>query len=286
MEFSEPRNLYVLIDLNKERLTLGGLLTILVEASMICENSNKTNIILSIQGNLLGQALTPEKIENIGKGLSIPTNIVYAPPSTVDWPDQSEIENDFSYFSLKRVNDLYSKTLIKPVLSWNNQLTMSVAKSLSHLPNDVIGVHLKQQNTDVSEISNADIPVWIEAINRVSSAQQITFLLLGEDNIPKELLSTTNLISATSLKLGLVEQLAAVQSISGIIGTASGFMSGAIFSDVPYIIFKHEQHHAAEMEQEIGAGSNFGFASKNQLLLRKMPTVPELENAFNRLLSK
>ena len=34
MDFSEPQNLYVIIDLNKERLTLGGLLTILGDVSI------------------------------------------------------------------------------------------------------------------------------------------------------------------------------------------------------------------------------------------------------------
>ena len=285
MDFNKHQDLHVMIDLERERLTLGGLLTILVEASIICENSNRTNIVLSIQGKLQGQPLTPEKIENIAKGLSIPTNVVYNSPLTVDWPIQSETESDFSYFSLQRVKELYARNQIKPVLCWNSELTTSVAKALAQLPNSVIGIHLKQQHITNSEIGNADIPVWIEAINRVSSNWKISFLLLGEDIITEDILATTNLISANSLNLSLVEQLAAIQLMSGIIGTASGFMSGAIFSTVPYVIYKHEHHDVAEMNREIGVRNSFDFASFNQLFLRKMPTVLELENALNRLIS-
>jgi hypothetical protein len=67
-----------------------------------------------------------------------------------------------------------------------------------------------------------------------------------------------------------------IQNSVGFIGTASGICSGAVFSEVPYFVYKSPEHHKEQFEKELKKQETFPFSALNQKIIRKIPDTKTL----------
>src|SRR2546422_4286018 len=59
----------------------------------------------------------------------------------------------------------------------------------------------------------------------------------------------------------------------GFMGMASGLCQMAIFGRKPYAIFKHPDHHAKQMNAELGTATGFSFSLPTQSFWRETETT-------------
>ena len=149
--------------------------------------------------------------------------------------------------------------------------------------------HKKKFITYVFKLILSNKNIYLELITNVTSIRvnlsiinypDISFFLIGDDEVEIDLSSIPNVVSAKDYDLNLAQQLALVSKSYGFIGMASGISSAANFSDIPYVIIKDPSHHSYEMEEELGEGDYFNFSCESQFLWRKQQSVDLLNNAL------
>ena len=64
------------------------------------------------------------------------------------------------------------------------------------------------------------------------------------------------------------------------LGMASGPCNVAIFSKIPYAIYKNPDHHSKEMKRELGTKDHFSFAGSYQKIYRMKETEANLREHF------
>jgi hypothetical protein len=134
-----------------------------------------------------------------------------------------------------------------------------------------IVVHLKNNPLVIGE-SNADSAAWAEFFSRSSAALPAAFFLIGDDPIAPSIRDLPNVVVTRAFGADLTLDLALIAEAEGFMGMAAGPCTMAIFSDVPYAVFKNPAHHAAAMIGEIGDADRYGFALPGQYIYRRLET--------------
>ena len=262
---------------------LGNLLIIRQEMELLAQWNNTSTVVIHFVGNLkepvpvfFYEAFSSE----------IEFNFVFSQDSIgpFDWPPQ-DLLTKWKYSSFKRLALLVKNTGCPLQLQWPAFVLEKARAVFSGLTSqkdgNITAIHLKRQSTNREE-SNADSDAWKSLFEENMASR---FFLLGNDLIPDEILELPNVISAKQLNMSLAAQLAFCSIADGFLGMASGVCPGAIFSDVPYIIFKHPNHHTKEMEDEIGNADHFPFAKNKQKLWRKVDNIDNLRKAWSMIKS-
>lgn len=261
-------------------LSLGNLLTFRQEIEIVASLRNKDRAVLyfsddsHLQVPFLKDALTSR--------LSIETRSGY--PTEIDWPPSDPEIGRWPYGSLRRISLLSRISKTFPVLHWPAPIENEAKKQICQLKNNedfLIAVHLKQQSAN-SEESNANFAAWG---NFFAANKDCRFLLLGKDLPPPSILELKNVFFAEQTQMSLPVQLAAAAMSDGFMGMASGICSAAIFSEIPYVIFKHPAHHPEEMKIELNADSRFPFSKPTQQLWRVLDRCENLQIALERILN-
>lgn len=143
-----------------------------------------------------------------------------------------------------------------------------------------IGLHLKNiSGADAAKnMSSAKQDVWQKFLLDATKKHRLNFVLLGDDSVSESIGSIANIYSAKefgAINFGL--QMAILSECSGFMGMMSSISNMAIFSTVPYAIFKNPEHHKNEMIAELGNGNSYSFANKYQKVIRAHETVNLLE---------
>ena len=146
-------------------------------------------------------------------------------------------------------------------------------------------IHLKNATHEQSQ-SNANFGEWAAFLKVCTSRYDVKFILIGNERLPDQIRRLPNVIVSQDLGSSLARDLALVQTACAFMGMASGPCSVAIFSDIPYLIYKHPDHHQEEMAQELGDGQRFSFATPAQKILREFETNKILMSEFTRLYSQ
>ena len=143
-------------------------------------------------------------------------------------------------------------------------------------------VHLKNNPNDLQ--SNANFESWSNFFLHVLNKKyKVKFNLIGNDEIDKRVSNLSNVI-VTKENGGNTElDIALVLSAFLFLGMSSGPCNAAIFSDVPYIIWKHPEHHAEEMNRELKDNNSFSFSSENQLFFREYDELQSLIENFEAM---
>lgn len=149
-----------------------------------------------------------------------------------------------------------------------------------------IGLHLKKiSDADLEKsLSSAQQDIWYEFLLLSTKKYKLNFILLGDDPIITEIKLIPNIISAKevgAINFGL--QMAILSECSGFMGMMSAICNMAIFSPLPYAIFKNPEHHKHEMIAELGYGSSYAFANKHQRIIRSHETVDLLDIELKRM---
>ena len=259
-------------NLDIEKPTLGGLLTLLVEASLIMGNEDTEDLNLYIFGSNLDINWLNKMKDQILNHHFYKINVFLKQPIRECYPFDTHTKSGFSYYSTKRIQDLYLKLKIKPTLLWANNLNQTLLQKTKNLSPKIITVHLKRVPPfDVNE-SNAQAQIWAEALKSyLNFFSELNVILVGNDPTPAEIELSPRIIRADEIGLTLGEQMNLIQNSMGFIGTASGICSGAVFSEVPYFIYKSPEHHKEQFERELENNKDFTFSMSNQKIIRKIP---------------
>jgi len=261
-------------DLSVEQPSLGGLLVLRQELEMLAESRRADSIDLIVNGHepsFLHDALRSTFRWNIREGSDLADS----------WPPSSErTSSGFTYGSFARVLRLWKQTSLRPRLRWPESLLTATQKKIAPwLP--LISVHLKWTSPFRPEKSNAEPQEWRSFF--AANAKR-RFLVLGDES-PREATSgLKNVTLAHELGLSLAEQLCSVTLSQGFLGMSSSFCQCAIFSRIPYAVFKHPSHHAHEMTVELGESEDWAFAETRQKMWLTRATADKLQEALDLLL--
>lgn len=187
------------------------------------------------------------------------------------------IHPERTYLSYAGITDLARQTQRRPILSWNS----SIEQRMQSIPQPFFTILLKGSGRDDPEDSNSEVSSWEAFFDAVDTRNR--FILLGPDPINYALAKRENISWAQDLGLSLSEQLCLVHHSQGFLGMASGICQSAIFSSIPYAIFKHPKHHAEEIEQELMGKRYYPFSGPNQYVNRMTDTTTNLLEAFHGL---
>lgn len=161
----------------------------------------------------------------------------------------------------------------------------------SHGPDAfAVAVHVRRQVADAHSTSggmverDGNYDVWEAFFDEAQRRHPETvFVVLGRAvEWPRHLLRRRDIVLLKCLGLGLLDELAMIESCDLFMGLVSGPSTMAFFSDTPYALFVQEHYApttAAVVEVEEGA-ARLPFACANQTLLWEPPTLENLLAAF------
>lgn len=271
-------------ELLKEGITLGGMLIFRQELEMLAFEKD----VKSIRVHFLMQpqnsnADLPKFISHVLMSqyqFCIESGVV---PVAGSWPVQNDRSKQFfSYQSFSRVVSLWKITNRFPELMWDKVVLQRAALLRDRFIGKIFTIHLKRVSDNLLD-SNADFNEWLAFFKKQAVPGKVEFLILGSDKIPQTIIDVPGVYSAEALGFSLSEQLTLVGLSDGFLGMASGLCQAAILSKVPYVIFKHPQHHADEMRRELGEHDGLPFALGNQRVLRMPANVVNINNAFQTI---
>jgi hypothetical protein len=169
-------------------------------------------------------------------------------------------------------------------IAFTATVTNKAMKFIRDLPaSSVVTVHLKNTG-DNPEISDANVEAWSSFFRGYEADTSISFVLIGSDPIVNLFRKRVNIELIAEHQFSLSEQLAVIQESNLFLGMASGPSMAAIFSEVPYAIFKNPEHDRSQMEIELGSSDTLAFAGQNQKILRQLDSTENISGAFEQLL--
>ena len=145
---------------------------------------------------------------------------------------------------------------------------------------ELYAVH-PRMTSDETGYGAANLEAW-SSFMAIASSHGATFVIVGHDRYPRDRFSTA--VFAADVGLTLAMQLALPSLADGYLGMASGISAAPIFSQTPYVIFKHERQHAEQMEVEL-EGDRFRIAGDAQVLWRRRDSLQALFDGFDLLRS-
>ena len=278
---ADPTRLELQWDLAKETPTLGGALMLRQEAEMILNQSSRERASVHLKGTKTAYA---RHVCDVAFGSSAYSfeMATDAPPRDRVYPSlDSQAEPGFSYLSMDRVSEIYRQTGIRPRLSWSEQVASESGGILEQYGGLVIACHLRNMPGEGPNSSTADGTIWARFFGAALEKYPTTvFLILGDDALPPEVQLRSRLIRLKDCGVPLPLQLGLVARCDGFLGMASGICASAQFSDVPHVIIKDPNHHAGEMERELGERACFPFSTPHQKLWRREQSVDLLDEAL------
>ncbi len=283
-------HLNLIWDLESEKPTLGGLLTLVAEISLLEKHDNVESVSL--------QCLVPSwssgTIERLRLALARHLNsealedLVLVRPADAIRPRSRLIcgyPTKENAYDLTAIQWLYSEGFGKPKLPWTVETEDKMTNLRRSLPEKLLALHLRRTNEGLQTVSDADGKVWASGLELARRRMGFEVVLIGDDPLDSAFRLSGGFIHAKELGLDLGEQLSFVGHCDAFMGTASGVATSAIFSETPYAVFKHPEHHAKQMSAELGESSTFSFASKRQSVHRTIPTPTSIASEALRLLS-
>ena len=204
------------------------------------------------------------------------------------WPQMDIIEGArFSYETTIRVQDYYKKLGFFPALKLKKNYIIWVKKffrtvSERSLP---VVVHLKNK-TGAEGLSNANMNVWYDFFRNCEQIENIKFILIGNEVISNKISKLKNVVISKKYGSNIFRDLALIEASFCFLGMSSGPCNMAIFSDVPYVIFKNPAHHKKEMKQELKGENKFIFSREDQKFFLAYETVNILSNELRKLINK
>lgn len=146
-------------------------------------------------------------------------------------------------------------------------------------------LHLKQDPKD--QQSNANLDSWKQFFQWCKIHEPaVKFVMVGCDRYDGYFDGADNVLLTQNHGGNLELDLALIQCCFMFMGMASGPCNFALFSHIPYLIWKHPEHHAAEMEKEFQGQPQFSFARENQKFMRAWDTFDSIKTEFELVHSK
>jgi len=210
-----------------------------------------------------------------------------SPCQYIVWPSLDEQGNvSHEYASTLFAQKFYRENGFIPYLSCKTGAIRWATHFIETyvVPYKPVVVHLKN-NPNEQNCSNADSDAWLTFFGACHQRHDTRFILVGNDEIDERIRSLPNTLVARDFWGTLSRDLALIQTAFIFMGMASGPCNMALFSDIPYLIYKNPDHDAEQMALELGEGDRFPFATPFQKVLRVFETGENLMSEFAHLYS-
>lgn len=267
---------------NSRHITLGGLLTVMAEAEVLCRAHGQKQFQILVP---------PATLEYVGRSF---LDSVIGSTEMGTWETSTGRPSQhlpFAGLGLEKAAAhetsllfrLQRQTGLPPTLTWRKTMSEPVDKILVSQTKSAIVIHLRNNTRGHESESAADGKVWAEAINRIHDSSGSPLVLIGDDPRPDDFRSACRapVIDIGGTPIGW--QLYVASSARMYLGMASGLASAALFSSTPTTIFKHPKHHNAEMIREFGERSRIPLWRPCQILIRRQPTAPEIHSEWRMM---
>ena len=273
-------------NLSKERITLGGALTLRAECEMISEHSGQRafNILISPGANSV------QDIKNIYETVFESSSLVFNEIETAEsdmlYPDSYlTTEKNLLSFSTERIAILFDVLKVTPELEWSEKISSEVEKILGTLSERFICLSLKFSGQRIED-GDAELATWREVVRIISVNPDLPVVIVGNDLLPEDFSEDPRVRFLGREGISLAVQLALLGRACLYVGMASGMASGVTFSDTPYLLYKHPEYHSDLMHQELGKSDNLPWANRQQKIFRKIPNSFDVVAQIERILSE
>lgn len=285
-------------DLQKTAITLGGILTLASELTIISKQEGVALEGVCFIGSIPGLGKVDDlrllRAEEINKNVLL--RVLYAVngvsriymAASVEqvssvyrlWPGLDDKRYQYgTYFFLQAFcrdgGKMLPLGLKGPVLDRANEY-IDVKAPMKK----VVAVHLKN-NERLSGCSNANFKEWHAFFVECGDQfQDFTFFLIGNEKMPESFLKLENVVVVQKDDLDFVAHLAIIERAAFFMGMSSGPCNMALLNQKPCVIFKNPDHDVEEMRQELGARERFDFCTQEQKMVRRFETKELLMREF------
>lgn len=281
-------------DLDRVKLSLGGALIFAEELASLATLHEKAKASVFFTGSQAGLPVMKSPIVSALSSLSSleSCNYVSRPndilqslgPNGVLWSAGPGGESKAGKGSFLYLRDFYDRHGRAPRLSYKSSIGDGVKRWMRRrLPRRYpVAVHMKNSGGG-RRLSNAHWPSWRDFFKSAMRDKRIAFVLVGNDPIPSDIAELPNVVSSKCEGLSLPQELALIAASYCFMGMSSGPAQAAVFSDVPYVLFKHPAHHPLAMKRELEGMSRFRFANAQQRFVRESESANSLMREFRRM---
>ena len=283
-------------DLDDAPISLGGLFMLSIETMTRAANPDSDQIEIAIAGEIPepepGAIAAVRVLERVRRVTVFPDIAALRDVAVSEgWADRTwpsvtgGLEPNYRRVSTLESSRRFARSGSLPALRFRPDV-MEWGRALveRYHPRPVITVHLKNTGTG-AETSDANLASWRAFLQRVGAECDALIVVIGDDDVAAAVEGLDDVHLARETGASFPEQLALITLGKAFIGMAAGPSTVAVYSDVPYAIFKHPAHDQAEMEQELGTTDRLPFAGPRQWLLRKIDHPDALFDAFGALLN-
>lgn len=197
------------------------------------------------------------------------------------WPPVTYPDHDTTLITQM----LFRQYAVKPQLELSHTMRHWAGSFFKKYTNNrmPIVIHLKQNQLPGN--SNANLDAWWKFLRPLQYSHEYSFFIIGNEAIGSKFDDLKNVTITKNLKLNLMQELSLLRSGAAFMGMSSGPANMAIFSNLPYVIFKHPDHHAAKMKGELVRKQQFIFATAAQKFYRDFDSAPNLAKGWQHLAS-
>jgi len=273
-------------NLSKERITLGGALTLRAECEMISEHNGQRafNILISPGANSVQDI--KYIYETVFESCNLVFNEIKIAESDLLYPDSYlTTEKNLLSFSTERIAILFDVLKVTPELEWSEKISSEVEKILGTLSERFICLSLKFSGLRIED-GDAELATWREVVGVISVNLDLSVVILGNDFLPEDFTVDPRVRFLGREGISLAVQLALSERACLYVGMASGMASGVTFSDTPYLLYKHPEYHSDLMHRELGKSDNLPWANRQQKIFRKIPNSFDVVAQIERILSE
>lgn len=209
-------------------------------------------------------------------------------PDVFLWPPLN-IEESFSYNeSTLHIQKIWKQT--GKLIALESPLFVKAQAEAwikSHVQSECypVAVHLK--NSTNNKESNANQAEWLKFfLDCKSKKLPIIFILIGNECYDEGFNDCPNCVLTQNHGGSLDLDLSLIQISLLFMGMSSGPGNIAILSELPYLIWKHPDHHATAMGKELNKDGQFAFSNEKQKLIRGADCFENLVQQFAWLFDK
>jgi hypothetical protein len=285
---NEPNNMNCIgyWDTRKSNFSLGKILIFLkeIEEFVLCNKFHSFSIVVYGDKNPICEIFKLSKYFNTLEFIEIttPLDIEVLQDSTLVYKADKFENNSFTESTLY----LQHKVQLNGYLisaGWTIPLDIkNIIKRITQNKHNIITIHLKNVK---DTLSNANLIEWQKAVKYIITKNDNNkVFIIGNDlnESQYQLFDFQNVVITKTLKeKSLLLDLSLILSSNIFMGMSSGPCNVAIFSDIPYVVFKHPEHHTEEMKQEMNEDKKFMFQKNNQYFLLEYDTFEMLKKYFD-----
>jgi hypothetical protein len=285
---NEPNNMNCIgyWDTRKSNFSLGKILIFLkeIEEFVLCNKFHNFSVVVYGDKNPIYEIFKLSKYFNTLEFIEIitPLDIEILQDSPLVYKADKFGNNSFTESTLY----LQDKVQLNGYLlsaGWTIPLDIqNIIKRITQNKHNIITIHLKNVK---DTLSNANLIEWQKAIKYiVTKNNKNKVFIIGNDlnESQYQLFDFQNVVITKTLKeKSLLLDLSLILSSNIFMGMSSGPCNIAIFSNIPYVIFKHPEHHTEEMKKEMNEDRKFIFQKNNQYFLLEYDTFEMIKKYFD-----